>query len=120
MPDNTDLFNPTTVPYQEHSAASRRAAKGYQVNAGTDREKVLKYLQRQGKQGATDNEMIRHFTEMSPNTPRARRVRLWRDGQVSMTERERDGSTVWVFHTYATKHDDQLNTKTLFEKYGSV
>lgn len=99
-----------TAAYQKHSATSRRAAERAQVNLNTHLDRVLKWFQQCGKRGGTDNELITDMLakyNMSPNTPRPRRINLWQMGRLVNTGQERDGCTVYVYYSYAS--DEELH-----------
>lgn len=95
-----DLGLDDTVPYQPHSATSKRAASHMVPKAMSKREQVMAFIAACGPAGATDDEAQR-ILRMNPNTQRPRRVELAAKGRVVDAGRTRktqygEEATVWV------------------------
>lgn len=95
--DGLALFeNPKQAPAQP-VATSEDAAAAISPKLSEKRRDVLLHICRERPKGVTDNELIADLTAKgwNPNTPRARRVELYR-GMWLDDAGERDGSTVWI------------------------
>lgn len=95
-PATGDLFaTPAQAPAQPVNTSEAAAIEISRVLSDT-RRKVLDYICAHHPKGLTDNELIAALTTegWSANTPRARRVELYRGGWLEEAG-ERDGSKVW-------------------------
>lgn len=87
-------------PFQEHSAPSFDAAAAIKPSAATLRDKVLRFIEERGAEGATDDE-IQVNLNMNPSTERPRRIELMELGLVTratINRKTRTGRTaaVWI------------------------
>lgn len=88
------------LPYQPHSPTSRAAAGRAKESAGTQRARVLAYIQWCSATGATDEE-LQDRLGMNPSTQRPRRVELVakglvKDSGVRRQTRSGRAAVVWV------------------------
>lgn len=95
-----ELFDEPAPAYQAHSETSRRAAERIAPHAHTKRGEVLAFIQAQGEEGATDEEMQARMP-MPANTQRPRRIELVALGFVKSSGKTRptrsgDHALVWV------------------------
>jgi len=85
--------------FQRHSPTSKEAAEAIEPKAGTLRAKVLAFIRRQSRHGATDEE-IQDALRMNPSTQRPRRVELveqkLRAGSGTRPTRSGRAAVVWV------------------------
>lgn len=93
------------MKYQAHSPTSRAAALAAVSRNQGDLKLVLGFLQRQGRRGATDEELGDHL-RLHPNTTRARRCQLYDkqlvadSGRARLTHAARL-AVVWVHYKWA-------------------
>ena len=93
------VFGDYSLPYVKHSYTSKMAAERIEPRAGTQRARVLWFLQLYDK-GLTDEE-LQEVTSLNPSTQRPRRIELVKQGWIKdsgRTRATRSGSqaTVWV------------------------
>ncbi len=88
------------LPYQQHSATSREAARSMEHDARTLRQQVLDYIRDQGIYGATDEE-VQDALGMNPSTQRPMRVELMKMGRIAIngTRKTKSGrlASVWIY-----------------------
>lgn len=98
------LFDP---PHQKHSDTSREAAEEIRPSASSLRERVFKYIDGAGLDGATDQQ-IQKALGMDPSTERPRRIELVRERRVFDSGRSRQpdsgrNAVVWITATEGRK-----------------
>lgn len=93
-----------SVPAQQHSDTSVRAAAAMLAQVGNLRWQVLHFLRSRGAEGATDNEMMEVLSEFTGHpgaTFRPRRIELTAQGLVKDSGKKRKTrsgrqAVVWV------------------------
>jgi hypothetical protein len=99
MSDQLPLLD-WTPAHQKHSETSKAAAIAIKPHVGPMHIAILKYLERWGATGATDQEMQDYLDlEGSTQRPRRRELQLWgyivKSGTTRKTESGR-AAVVWV------------------------
>jgi hypothetical protein len=98
--ETLDIFaTPKQAPAQPRPTSEAAAVEISKVLSAKRREVFVAICQHAARhrRGLTDNELIAHFTAQgwSANTPRARRVEVYRAGLIT-EDGEKDGSTLWT------------------------